>query len=239
MNTPQQPERSELRESIKQVRSNNRSLASFLTTGAIDELERLVLAYTAERVAETEKAYGGCQLCFGKGYATYQGMYYAHGMQWPDPESMKFCTCERGKQLEKLMGKQVAGVRIDELGRANTPSWYFKDRIAELQRTRAATKPTEADKRERSSAELIEMYEYCISIIPPELGKKSTGMREIKAMYESKIKELKAQAATKEPHVFNMAEVAVCKSCNAMRHLDADGLCGRCVGAATKDGEEV
>lgn len=48
--TPDQ--QTELRESIKQVRSNNRSLASILTSGAIDELVSIVQAHDRQRDKE-------------------------------------------------------------------------------------------------------------------------------------------------------------------------------------------
>lgn len=53
---------------------------------------------------ETEKAFGGCHSCYGKGYATYSGEYAARGMRWPD-QKIKFCDCERGKQLEAQLNQ--------------------------------------------------------------------------------------------------------------------------------------
>lgn len=61
---------------------------------------------------QMRKAFGGCDKCYGKGYSTQQlgGAYgvtdfgplkevQVHG---PRPV-MNFCTCERGKQLKKLV----------------------------------------------------------------------------------------------------------------------------------------
>lgn len=38
------------------------------------------------------------------------------------------------------------------------------------------------------------------------------------------------------PTNFNMDEVALCKNCNTMKHLNPEGLCGRCVKSGA-DGE--
>lgn len=58
---------------------------------------------TATRVREeTEKAYGGCHYCYGKGYGTQTASWVGRGYYKKLP-TMKFCTCERGKQLEELL----------------------------------------------------------------------------------------------------------------------------------------
>lgn len=63
----------------------------------------------AER-EKTEKAYGGCHKCYGKGYATYRhGLRYSADMPWdkeyvdPMETHMIYCTCDRGKQLKELV----------------------------------------------------------------------------------------------------------------------------------------
>jgi hypothetical protein len=58
-------------------------------------------------VAITEKAYGGCHNCYGKGYSTGAELYAAKGAKWGNHNKMKFCTCDRGQQLET----QVAQLR--------------------------------------------------------------------------------------------------------------------------------
>lgn len=63
--------------------------------------------------ASVEKAYGGCHNCYGKGYATV--IEYASG--WDTDQDIgspggkvhfrqnpiRYCKCDRGRQLEKLM----------------------------------------------------------------------------------------------------------------------------------------
>lgn len=68
-------------------------------------------ALTKQR-EETEKAYGGCKECYGKGYSTQQ---VGEESGWTDfgkmekiitqpPRiKMNFCTCGRGKALSDLL----------------------------------------------------------------------------------------------------------------------------------------
>lgn len=55
---------------------------------------------------ETEKAYGGCHYCYGKGYGTQIASWVGRGYYKKLP-TMKFCTCERGKQLEQLLHSEL------------------------------------------------------------------------------------------------------------------------------------
>lgn len=70
---------------------------SFITT---------LLHSERERVA---KAFGGCTKCYGKGYATVmigeQGFEDFGGEGYIELPTikMRFCSCDRGKQLEKLL----------------------------------------------------------------------------------------------------------------------------------------
>lgn len=56
---------------------------------------------------ETEKAFGGCKNCYGKGYATC--LEYTESLsdfggikskRYKLPE-MRFCSCDRGKELKR------------------------------------------------------------------------------------------------------------------------------------------
>lgn len=74
------------------------------------EIKDFIREVRATAVKETEKAFGGCKKCYGKGYATYR-----HGTRTsadfigdrsyttPQETRMLFCVCERGKALEKLI----------------------------------------------------------------------------------------------------------------------------------------
>lgn len=55
---------------------------------------------------ETEKAYGGCHYCYGKGYGTQTAAWVGRGYYKKLP-TMTFCTCERGKQLEQLLHSEL------------------------------------------------------------------------------------------------------------------------------------
>lgn len=69
-------------------------------------IQRLIAANRQE----TEKAYGGCHRCYGKGYATQKSEVRARGLRW-DTSGIKFCECARGKQLELV----IAAERLEEL----------------------------------------------------------------------------------------------------------------------------
>lgn len=78
-------------------------------TELVDAIMQLI---EADRRA-IEKAYGGCRLCYGKGYATV--IEYASGFDTDEDigspggkvffrqSPMRYCKCGRGKQLAALM----------------------------------------------------------------------------------------------------------------------------------------
>lgn len=74
------------------------------------------LAKLAGIVGELEKAYGGCKVCYGKGYATVNGQWVGHDtdqdigspggtIRGGNQFEMQFCTCPRGQQLKTLLNK--------------------------------------------------------------------------------------------------------------------------------------
>lgn len=48
------------------------------------------------------KAFGGCFKCFGKGYGTQTAFYTSRRWSEKAP-TIVFCSCERGKQLKRLL----------------------------------------------------------------------------------------------------------------------------------------
>lgn len=66
-------------------------------------LERLV----TEEVQLTEKAFGGCKKCYGKGYATWRHGETYRGATHNMRNDIKFCDCDRGKQLSGLVTEEV------------------------------------------------------------------------------------------------------------------------------------
>lgn len=101
---------------------------------AINDLESLFTNHTAK----AEKAYGGCRNCYGKGYATKQDFVQAvrSGKKYPS-DPMKYCTCDRGQQLEKLVSYHTAKAEIAEIKEWITIADHsFEDhaRIADLMR---------------------------------------------------------------------------------------------------------
>jgi hypothetical protein len=63
-------------------------------------------------ISETAKAYGGCTKCYGKGYSTERvgktrvmADFVGDKTYVSAPEHIEYhpCTCERGKQFEKIL----------------------------------------------------------------------------------------------------------------------------------------
>lgn len=71
------------------------------------EVVAQLLALISQTVNRTEKAYGGCHRCYGKGYSTWRHGETYRGSTHNLRDEMKFCTCDRGQQLEGLLGSDV------------------------------------------------------------------------------------------------------------------------------------
>lgn len=57
---------------------------------------------------ETAKAFGGCMACYGKGYATaIESTLSRFGHRTHN--NIKFCSCERGKQLKAHLKREAGG----------------------------------------------------------------------------------------------------------------------------------
>lgn len=73
-----------------------------------------------QAITETEKAFGGCKKCYGKGYSTeHIGKTTAFGdfegekdytVSNPHIE-IRYCSCERGKELHKIQNKLITSER--------------------------------------------------------------------------------------------------------------------------------
>ncbi|MBT8161443.1 MULTISPECIES: hypothetical protein [Arthrobacter] len=80
-----------------------------LEDAAFPKTIQLITAHTKEAVQEIEKAYGGCHNCYGKGYATQSSRAVARRMSW-DTSGIKYCDCDRGKQLKAVIAKEAGDV---------------------------------------------------------------------------------------------------------------------------------
>ena len=74
-----------------------------------------------EQTSKTKKAYGGCELCYGKGYSTQiVGTRISTDFEGdkevitPHVIHMNFCTCERGKHLEGLILVEIKKAKKEE-----------------------------------------------------------------------------------------------------------------------------
>lgn len=54
---------------------------------------------------DASKAFGGCTLCYGKGYATVDALWVGGGLM-QKAASIRFCECDRGKQLQEIISNQ-------------------------------------------------------------------------------------------------------------------------------------
>lgn len=79
----------------------------------VPDLERQVahciLSFIENKIEKTEKAFGGCMTCYGKGYSTQMEWHSGIGDFIGDPDVEKAvdyfkpCICDRGKQFEKII----------------------------------------------------------------------------------------------------------------------------------------
>lgn len=71
-----------------------------------------------DEIEKIMKAYGGCELCYGKGYSTTSMQYSdeSAGTKWDETE-MVYCKCSRGLQLEewqsRLLNQAVLNAQLD------------------------------------------------------------------------------------------------------------------------------
>lgn len=63
------------------------------------------LAILKEQEEELVKAFGGCTKCYGKGYFTNLDHATGKGIDVQTPYYNP-CTCDRGLQIESLLGKE-------------------------------------------------------------------------------------------------------------------------------------
>lgn len=75
----------------------------------IEAFEDKISQLITDARTETEKAYGGCRKCYGKGYATVRkgeetmNRHYKY-LNTPVRNQVNFCSCNRGKQLYEVFG---------------------------------------------------------------------------------------------------------------------------------------
>lgn len=86
------------------------------TDKAKQSIKALIESAIQEARKETEKAYGGCQKCYGKGYATAIDYMSGHDTDQDigspggkfrfQNKIMRYCDCDRGKQLVSLTNSE-------------------------------------------------------------------------------------------------------------------------------------
>lgn len=78
-----------------------------------DALAEPFMQLIQSEVVKTEKAFGGCKKCYGKGYATYRSgtkisADFIGDKDYTTPmvTQMLYCLCDRGKLLAKLKAQR-------------------------------------------------------------------------------------------------------------------------------------
>lgn len=105
----------------------------------VSEVARLLVFITSEiQKAEvrTEKAFGGCKKCYGKGYATQIENWTGRGYSKAAPYYLP-CTCDRGRQIETLISKAQVEV-LDEVAKEVEALDIGRDDEADKNRTHDA-----------------------------------------------------------------------------------------------------
>jgi hypothetical protein len=64
------------------------------------------------KTTETAKAYGGCTKCYGKGFSTWRHGETYRGVTRNIRNDIKYCICDRGKQLKALLEANIAEARL-------------------------------------------------------------------------------------------------------------------------------
>jgi len=107
------------------VRAGNNPDTGLLHITQAEFVAAVAAQVAAARVDEA-KAYGGCTKCYGKGYATVSDRWLGHDtdtdvgspggyVSGGEDFAMKFCSCDRGKQLERLTTRITAAAKVEEL----------------------------------------------------------------------------------------------------------------------------
>lgn len=78
------------------------------------KVEEEILRLIHQHTEQIHKAYGNCQNCYGKGYATKQEFVSGGGKKWKT-SGIKYCDCLRGEQLKQHTEQAVREARLDEL----------------------------------------------------------------------------------------------------------------------------
>jgi hypothetical protein len=81
----------------------------YLDASLIEYIRPILDAERAKAIKDTEKAFGGCKKCYGKGYSTVIDFTTSHAdfigdKTYSKPNNpMRFCSCDRGNQLKSLL----------------------------------------------------------------------------------------------------------------------------------------
>jgi hypothetical protein len=216
-----------------------------------------LVKYVASEIDKTEKAYGGCHLCFGKGFSTYRHGETYRGKTTNMHTDMKFCICDRGKALAAEIERAEVAAQIDdkpsssyqhetEAPPANQgddeleqilkdlqTSWMYEspkpDFEATALRLREAAKSSIVALHHRQLAERLQQLQVRLKPKPiREVG----GVLSVSGWdsgYNTAIFEIQnIITELMPPQSFDPTEISLCDNCGCMIHTLTDGRCGKC-----------
>lgn len=103
-------ERRQLRDTISEILVRHHMPTRQVAIGEI-------LEACEAQIQAAEKAYGGCHKCYGKGFSTWRHGETYWGTTHDIRTEMKYCSCDRGKQLEALVNRDLVEARKEEVER--------------------------------------------------------------------------------------------------------------------------
>lgn len=125
-----------------------------------------------QREQSLAKAYGGCTNCYGKGYATVNDAWHGHDtdtdigspggyVSGGDRNAMKLCSCDRGKQLEKMLAKHTQSLTKSLLAEVEKQMVGEDEELyTDFMNIRSPIRGfTEAEKRNRNRAKQREILD--------------------------------------------------------------------------------
>jgi len=103
-------------EILRQLLSNCISNETFKVPPNADltKAQQAIDSLLASEIEKTVKAFGGCRKCYGKGYSTWRHGETYRGSTKNLRNDIKYCTCERGKQLQEVIAEEVRKARVED-----------------------------------------------------------------------------------------------------------------------------
>ena len=86
--------------------------ANEMSNALLEDIKCFICRLLTQERKQTEKAFGGCLNCYGKGYCTtlefanLSADFFGDETKVYELPEMRFCKCDRGKELQKRFGQE-------------------------------------------------------------------------------------------------------------------------------------